>query len=50
MGELGEIESPKAVSILYSPVACTVKEINESLEDDYSVINSNADTTSIFKV
>ena len=48
--ELGEIESPKAVSVLYSPVTCTVVENNEALEDDFSVINAKADETSLFKV
>ena len=47
---MGEIESPKAVSVLYSPLDCVVEEINEELEDDFSVINKDADNTSMFKV
>ena len=46
---MGEIESPKAVSVIYSPVDLTIKENNESLEDDYSIINKDADNTWLFK-
>ncbi|QCB28847.1 glycine cleavage system protein GcvH [Corynebacterium endometrii] len=37
----GEVESTKSVSDLYSPVTGTVTAINEGVEDDYSVINSD---------
>lgn len=37
----GEVESTKSVSDLYSPVSGTVTAVNEAVEDDYSVINSD---------
>ncbi|AIG64461.1 glycine cleavage system protein H [Corynebacterium atypicum] len=37
----GEIESTKSVSDLYSPVTGTVAEVNESVHDDYEVINAD---------
>lgn len=37
----GEIESTKSVSDLYSPVTGTVTAVNEAIEDDYSVVNSD---------
>lgn len=37
----GEVESTKSVSDLYSPVTGTVTAINEAIEDDYSLINSD---------
>ncbi len=49
-GEMGEIESPKAVSVLYAPVGIKIVESNEALEDDFSVINQKADETWMFKV
>ena len=38
---VGEVESTKSVSDLYSPVSGTVTAVNEAVEDDYSVINSD---------
>ena len=38
---VGEIESTKSVSELYSPVSGTVIEINQSAIDDPSVVNSD---------
>jgi len=38
---VGEIESTKSVSELYSPVSGTVIEINQSAVDDPSVVNSD---------
>ncbi|AKK06533.1 glycine cleavage system H protein [Corynebacterium mustelae] len=37
----GEVESTKSVSDLYSPVTGTVTAVNESVHDDYSVINAD---------
>ncbi|MCZ9308265.1 glycine cleavage system protein GcvH [Corynebacterium uberis] len=37
----GEVESTKSVSDLFAPVTGTVTAINEALEDDYAVINSD---------
>lgn len=37
----GEVESTKSVSDLYSPVNGTVTAVNEAIEDDYSLINSD---------
>lgn len=48
--EIGEIESTKAVSVLYAPVALKILQNNTSLEDDYSKINSNAEDSWIFEV
>lgn len=48
--ELGEIESTKAVSVIYAPVSCSVLENNTGLEEDYSKINDDAESTWIFKV
>jgi glycine cleavage system H protein len=38
---VGEIESTKSVSELYSPVSGTVVEVNESAVDDPAVVNSD---------
>ena len=38
---VGEIESTKSVSELYSPVSGTVVEINQGAVDDPSVVNSD---------
>ena len=38
---VGEIESTKSVSELYSPVSGTVVEINQAAVDDPSVVNSD---------
>ncbi|GAB2504555.1 Glycine cleavage system H protein [Corynebacterium atrinae] len=37
----GEVESTKSVSDLYSPVTGTVTAVNDSVHDDYSVINND---------
>ena len=37
--EFGSVESVKTVSSLYSPISGTVKEINEEIENEYSLIN-----------
>ena len=39
--EFGEVESVKAVSPLYSPVAGTVTEVNEGLKDSLEVLGSD---------
>ncbi len=38
---VGEIESTKSVSELYSPVTGTVVEVNQAAVDDPSVVNSD---------
>ena len=38
-GSLGEVESTKAVSELYTPVAGTVVEVNKALEQDPALVN-----------
>ena len=37
----GEVESTKSVSDLFAPVSGTVTAVNESIEDDYAVINND---------
>ncbi len=39
--EFGEVESTKAVSELKSPLSGSVVSYNETLDEDYSVINSD---------
>jgi len=39
--QFGEVESVKAVSDLYSPVAGTVVEVNEELADDLAVLSED---------
>ncbi|NYF79223.1 glycine cleavage system protein GcvH [Granulicella arctica] len=46
----GSVESVKAVSELFSPVAGTVTEINEALNDAPETLNSDANTTWILKL
>lgn len=41
MDVFGTIEAVKAVSDLYSPIACEVVESNASLADDPGVVNSD---------
>ena len=40
-GELGEVESTKSVSQIYSPVGGTVVEVNSSLSDEPERVNSD---------
>ena len=37
----GEVESTKSVSDLFAPVTGTVTAVNDSVHDDYSIINSD---------
>ncbi len=46
----GTVESVKAVSDLYSPVSGTVTEINEALTAAPETINSDANTTWMFRM
>ncbi len=46
----GSVESVKAVSELYAPVAGTVTEINEALNDEPETINTEANDTWIIKL
>lgn len=39
--ELGTLESVKAVSTIYAPLSGRVKEVNERLEDEPELINSD---------
>lgn len=41
MEAFGTIEAVKAVSDLYSPVRAEIVEVNEALEDDPSLVNSD---------
>ena len=40
-GELGEIESVKAVSSIYAPISGEVIEVNEALDDAPETVNSD---------
>jgi glycine cleavage system H protein len=40
-GVIGEIESVKATSDIYSPVAGEIVEVNKALSDDPSTVNSD---------
>lgn len=46
----GSVESVKAVSDLYAPASGTVTEINEELTSAPETINSDANTTWIFRM
>jgi glycine cleavage system H protein len=46
----GSVESVKAVSDLYSPIAGTVTEVNEALNDAPDTLNSDANATWIVKL
>lgn len=46
----GSVESVKAVSDLYAPVAGTVAEVNEALNDAPETINTDANTTWLMKI
>lgn len=39
----GSVESVKAASSVYAPVSVTVTEINQTLKDDNSLINTSAE-------
>ncbi|MDR3073350.1 MAG: glycine cleavage system protein GcvH [Deltaproteobacteria bacterium] len=39
--EFGSLESTKSVSPLYSPADCTVVAVNETLEDDPGLVNTD---------
>lgn len=39
---LGAVESVKAASDVYSPIDCTVVEINEAIVDDPALVNEDA--------
>jgi glycine cleavage system H protein len=45
----GSVESVKAVSDLYAPVSGTVTEVNEALTPAPETINSDANTTWLYK-
>ncbi len=45
-----EVESVKAVAEIYAPFAGTVVAVNEALEDDAEVINTDAYGSWIFKL
>lgn len=47
---VGEIESTKSVSELYSPVSGTVTEVNSEVVDDPERVNSDAFGAWLFKV
>jgi glycine cleavage system H protein len=47
---LGDVESVKAVSDLYSPVTGTVTEVNPELLENPALINIKAETTWICKI
>ena len=40
-GTVGEVESVKATSDIYSPVAGEIVEVNEKLSDDPSLVNTD---------
>ena len=42
--QLGVVESVKAASDIYAPVAGTVAEVNEALEDEPEIINRAAES------
>mgnify|MGYP002520959848 CR=1 FL=1 len=48
--EFGAVESVKAASDLYSPVSGTVVAVNEALEDEPGLINTDAFENWIMKV
>ncbi len=41
MGEMGVIESVKAAADIYCPIAGVVAEINDALEDDPALVNTD---------
>ena len=47
--EMGEIESPKAVSKIYSPLALEVTSVNSELESNLGTINEKAEKTWLYK-
>lgn len=40
-GEMGEIESTKSVSDLFSPIDATVTEVNQAVVDEPELVNSS---------
>ena len=40
--QVGVVESVKAASDIYTPVSCTVTEVNEELEDSPELLNEDA--------
>lgn len=48
--EIGEIESSKAVSVIYSPVDIQIVQNNLDLEDDYSLINKKPEEAWLYEV
>ena len=45
-----EIESPKAVSEIYAPADLVISKINQEVQEDYSLINTSAETTWLVEV
>tara|TARA_B110000014_G_scaffold50594_1_gene33668 strand:+ start:278 stop:637 length:360 start_codon:yes stop_codon:yes gene_type:complete len=41
--EIAEIDSVKTSEVVYSPISGTVSKINDSLEEDPSIVNSSAE-------
>ena len=39
--EFGSVESVKAVSEIYSPISCEVKEVNTDLDDNPELVNED---------
>lgn len=48
--EVGEIESVKAVAEIYSPVSGVIVEINDALDDEPELLNSDPYANWIYKV
>ena len=48
--DIAVVESVKAASDIYIPVACTVTEVNEELEDAPELLNENAFANWICKI
>jgi len=49
-GQVGTIESVKAVGVLYSPVSGEVVEVNEAVTDDSELLNSDPHTNWMVKI
>src|SRR5580698_5070035 len=50
LGDIGFVESVKAVSDLYSPVSGTVTAVNEELKDAPEKVNADANATWMLKL